>query len=295
MRQRHAVHVLAMVAIYLTCGATASLQSNTLTITLKDAATRTGVSGVLVMLQGLGPQPDLLRQNSNSLGVCVFSDLAPGAFEIVIDPLLEDYAVPAPHFVKVPDTVSREIRLFRPVIVKGKVVTDTGSPIANADVLGNSFDPVSVSRVSVNTITKDDGTYILAGLQAGMKAVITVKPPANYYRARRIDLPVAGELTGIDFSVKPIDPTKVSVTGTVKINGSLVRVKIITIRSTDSSLGNAAETHDDGRYTFYDLPTGTYTVKVELVEVTGGTAPSERQITVTAGQTTVADFDLTTP
>ncbi|AQL42407.1 hypothetical protein BV210_06625 [Halorientalis sp. IM1011] len=148
-----------------------------------------------------------------------------------------------------------------------------------SDASGSAIDGATVSAGSQSTTTSADGSYTLT-LDAGD---YTVEASAQGYNTSSQDVTVtAGETTTADFTLSEsvttgtVEGTVVNVSSGNGIDGATV-----------SAGSQSTTTSADGSYTL-TLDAGDYTVEATAE----GYNTSSQDVTVTAGETTTANFNL---
>ena len=149
--------------------------------------------------------------------------------------------------------------------ITGRVVNESGQPLANASVY---VQPVGVSRVSEPTATDRDGIFKVSGLQP-VPHTINVAMPA-YVSAALLEPEIRQKQYKVGDSVTFVLIKGGVITGTVKTAAGdpvvAVQVRARMIRDdkgkriTTGFMFRQSSTDDRGVYRIYGLPTGTYIV-----------------------------------
>jgi hypothetical protein len=156
--------------------------------------------------------------------------------------------------------------------ISGTVTNTTGAPIEGATISANGY----------SSITNTTGGYTITNVPVGTYPVTCTK--AGYEVASEPTVVVnEDETTHVDFVLTPIPTGTISGTVTDADTGLAIegaRVSTGTISATTGS---------GGTYIIADAPVGTYPITCSKA----GYIPSTQTVTVTEGETTTADFQLT--
>jgi len=168
-----------------------------------------------------------------------------------------------------------------PAVVEVKLPAGYIAGIVKDASTGNPIQGVNVTASSYFSITDANGRYNIANVLAGTYTVTASKN--GYQTASKTGVSVvAGQTTSLNFTLTPI-PTKGHIAGIVKdASGNPIEGVNVTAN------GYFDITDANGRYNITNVPAETYTVTASK----DGYESSSKTVTVIAGQTTTADFEL---
>lgn len=275
------------------------------TITGTVTADGTGLAGVTVTLSGGG------TQTTNSSGQYTFTNVTAGSYTVTISGFPSDVAFASTAAAAVITSAGQTVTVnfsgsrIRTSTILGTVLTSNGAPLNGVTV--------TITGVETKTATTANGAYSFGGLRAGTYTVaISGIPTGNTcaVTSQANQTVAAGEAKVVNFQCQtsaPPPPGTGTISGVIftdaNSNGvqdggepvlALSGVKVFLEGPTVGVRDSTRTT--DGRYTFASRTVGNYNVSINAADATlanagvSAVAPTSRAVTVTAGQTTTANF-----
>lgn len=121
-------------------------------------------------------------------------------------------------------------------------------------------------KIALSSLTDDESLDVALQKLLHPSGLTFRRVRANYYTIRR--LPAAEEQT------KPQLSSRWTIVGTVSVQGTQSPVPYASVRIVELSLASQAD--KDGKFTFYQLPAGSYTLHVRSISI----VPNEMQFSV---------------
>ena len=181
-------------------------------------------------------------------------------------------------------SVVQDVTFTSTGVVHGFVRRHTGVTVNNGSVelFGGSFNFVSINP---------DGSYVMTGVPPGvfdLQAETSVPQGGTDLFGRSIVAVVAGQASNADVLIQPTG----TVTGTIRTAGGVAAANVAVSLQGSTSFGffeRDLRTDVNGQFTFFDIPTGLFTLKA--FEPNTG-APTSVVLSVVQDQTTTQNLSL---
>jgi len=227
--------------------------------------------------RGAGVDPYTLTDPS---GEYLLENVEPGRITLAFS---RSGLLPARKSVTLSGTAARvDAQLTAGTAVSGMVVTESGAPVANAQVSASS----AADRGSGQSTESDSGgNFALTGVAPGHYEIRAAKPGYTDAVLRDVDITTAG-LLRLVISGGGI------ITGRITgLNAAELRTVVVQASSTE---GNASASPDgSGNYRLQGAPTGTVRVSARAGQLTSSSRSAPMQsVQVDPGATVNVDFDF---
>ncbi|MCA0987197.1 carboxypeptidase regulatory-like domain-containing protein [Guptibacillus algicola] len=260
-----------------------SPQSGGLTVLVVDEITSTPVTGVVTSIKNETGIP-LTSAVTDQEGKAVVEELDPGT--VIVSAATPNYTNSSQGAIIEPGVTKEAVLSISPETgdLAGVITDPNGDPIAGATI------QILDSKRSVITtvLTQSDGVYKVFDLALGIYTML-INSPGYEQQSLSADI-TSGETTATSMSLPPV-PGKITGVVTDSATGAFLSRTNVELRLISSSGPVIASTLTDsqGKYTFADIESGSYTV-VASSRFYGDDADS---VTVEPGNTTFADLQLT--
>ena len=144
--------------------------------------------------------------------------------------------------------------------LRGTVIDPAGMPVGGAEItVTRGQFTAATSTLTSGSSTAPAGSYSVADLPTPGTFTVTATAPGYVEATRLVAFPSAGEVSGIDLV---LSSSQGSLSGTITANGAGLGDLPLELSDGENVRRTVTATNPAGRYSFSDVPAGSYTLTV---------------------------------